>query len=636
MPSRRIFKYLALSGLLILVALIYSQQINFTSIDLGRHLENGREIWQDRQLLHQNFYSYTEPDFPFINHHWLYGVIVYGLYLISGFGGLSAFNALLAIAAFFIFFRLAKERAGFYPAAILALPVILLLSERVEIRPEIVSYLLVAICFYILDRVSLSSRYRLLWILPPLFFLWVNIHIYFFIGLAVLAFSGLSDLKHWRQRFFPYLAVIGACLLNPNTWKGLIYPLNIFENYGYEVAENKSVFFLQNLMVDANFLIFKIVLALLALSWLAYYLHTKRLRAFDSLVSLFFAGLALFSSRNISLFGLVALPIVAANLAPLIKRSSWLKGRHMVIVLFLGLAACFVWVVRDSQGAHRLMRQPLGWGVSSGYDASFRFFQDKGLSGPVFNNYDIGSALIFWFAGQEKVFVDNRPEAYSAAFFQNTYRPMQEDPAAWDRAREEYGIATIYFSHTDGTPWANAFLARILSDDSWRLLYFDAKSVILSSRQDQASDVIDEAAFAARYRELQATGSESERMSLASLAETIGYPELVAETYTQIIEDNPRSYRGYLGLAGLYSSSADQSYLRQAVVLYGQVLERGFRLPLIYNRLGLVHWQLGEYALAKRDWEAAQRRNRKDEESSSYLLQLQDLQRAGQLPPNLY
>jgi tetratricopeptide (TPR) repeat protein len=213
---------------------------------------------------------------------------------------------------------------------------------------------------------------------------------------------------------------------------------------------------------------------------------------------------------------------------------------------------------------------------------------------------------------------------------------MQEDPAVWDRVREEYGITTVYFSHTDGTPWANAFLARILSDDSWHLIYFDAKSVILSSGQEYAIDTIDEGSFAERYRELQAIGSESERMSLASLAGVAGYPELAAETYMRIIKDNPHGYRGYLGLAGLYSSSADQSYLRQAVVLYGKALERGFRLPLIYNRLGLVHWQLGEYALAKQDWEAAQRRNRKDEESSSYLLQLQDLQESGQLPANLY
>jgi hypothetical protein len=57
----------------------------------------------------------------------------------------------------------------------------------------------------------------------------------------------------------------------------------------------------------------------------------------------------------------------------------------------------------------------------------------KNLKGPIFNNFDIGSYLIFRLynkslpAGRQ-VFVDGRPEAYPASFFQITYILMQQDP----------------------------------------------------------------------------------------------------------------------------------------------------------------------------------------------------------------
>jgi len=38
---------------------------------LGRHIKNGELVLNgDFGILKSNFYSYTEPDFPVINHHW--------------------------------------------------------------------------------------------------------------------------------------------------------------------------------------------------------------------------------------------------------------------------------------------------------------------------------------------------------------------------------------------------------------------------------------------------------------------------------------------------------------------------------------------------------------------------------------
>jgi len=59
-----------------------------------------------------------------------------------------------------------------------------------------------------------------------------------------------------------------------------------------------------------------------------------------------------------------------------------------------------------------------GFGLVQGNNQSAQFFIDNNIKGPLFNNYDIGGYLIYHFYPQEKVFTDNRPEAYSVSFFE--------------------------------------------------------------------------------------------------------------------------------------------------------------------------------------------------------------------------
>jgi hypothetical protein len=115
-------------------------------------------------------------------------------------------------------------------------------------------------------------------------------------------------------------------------------------------------------------------------------------------------------------------------------------------------------------------------GASKGVD----FLQKNHIKGPIFNNFDIGSYLIFRLYPREKVFVDGRPEAYPAAFFQKIYIPMQQDPKIFARMEKQYKFATIFFSHTDQTPWAKQFLQDIKNNPSWKTIYLDDTVIILT------------------------------------------------------------------------------------------------------------------------------------------------------------
>ena len=178
----------------------------------------------------------------------------YLVYKTVGFNGLSIFFILLNGLTIFIFFILAKRNSNCYVALFLTLITLPLLSYRHEVRPEVFSYLFLAVYYYVL---FLYSKNELDWkkvliTLCVIQLLWVNLHIFFILGpflVGVFMLRGLvvsRDEKHLRSLLPILLGVVLVNLLNPHGIYGLLEPLNIFKEYGYMIVENQSVFFMQN------------------------------------------------------------------------------------------------------------------------------------------------------------------------------------------------------------------------------------------------------------------------------------------------------------------------------------------------------------------------------------------------------
>jgi len=672
---KKLWQIFTLLGLALLVIIIFAQKIEFSAIDLGRHLENGRLVFQDKDVLFKNFYSYTEPEQTFINHHWFSGVIFYGSFLLGGFKLLSLFNIFLALIVFFTFFRLAYKRAGFYLSVLMSLPAILLFNERVEIRPEIFSYFFIALTWLIWESKKLNSRIKTL-ITIPIFIFWANLHIYFFIGLALVAFKLLENFlwkftdnqeSIFKARFlatfagikkdiFNFLILTSACLLTPNHWRGPLYPFNIFKNYGYQIAENKSIFYLQNLTLNYNFNIFKLLLALLFVGLVANWFFYRRIRWFDLFFGIFISALALFASRNLALFGLVAMVIISSSLRKPLEffnikfyslfdklmfkiraKMKFEAQKYLPVIPILLILALAGFFIKDYNGQHNFLKGSFGLGLGSGEEDSFNFFKDSGLSGPIFNNYDSGSALIFGLGAQEPVFVDNRPEAYSLKFFSDTYLPMQTDKDVWKKTLEEYKFKTIYFSYADQTPWGTTFLKNILADDDWALVYFDRSYVILALKSETPSEILDkytldDRAFRNKLRQLAKNSNIQKQFYLGSLAQSYGAPDLAEEIYRQILLEQPRNHRAVFSLAYFYSAFSNRDSLLKSIFYFNRGLKLEDSVPGIYSQRAMVYWNLGDYKQAEIDWRYALKINRHDVDALYYLEQIKDLKKQGRLP----
>jgi hypothetical protein len=476
---------------------LLAHPINMTVGDVGRHLKNGELVIRDGLIAGSNLFSYMEPDYPFINHHWGSGVIFYLIERVLGFDGLSlAFIAVSALTVW-LFLDLSSRYSSFPVAAIIAVVCLPILITRYEIRPEMFTYLLSGLYLHILWGYRWRRfGFRALYGLPLLQLFWVNLHIYFFFGILLttlylfeslieqLARKPVDHDRHTMGLAAIWFLILLASCVNPAGVSGALYPLFIMQGYQFPVLENYSVAGI--LGAGFNFLplyYFLIILALLSLSWLWVLLKDRAsFSCANLLLSLFVAAVAFWSIRNFVLFAYVAMPLSAFNLKNFIARaharSSWTAIRTSGALVAVGIVLFLIsprYFVGGGRGA-------FGIGLKQGSSAAGEFLNGEKLQGPIFNNFDVSGYLIYYLYPGQQVFVDNRPEAYPPSFFRNEYFRLLEDEDYWTRRSREIGFNTIVFNHRDRSMASEQFIIRRVLDPGWVPVFFDDSVIILVSR----------------------------------------------------------------------------------------------------------------------------------------------------------
>lgn len=497
-----IAKFFLILVILIWYPLLLAQKIDLSTADLGRHLKNGEVILSEglkSPVLFTNFYSYTQNDYPFVNHHWGSGVIFYLIYHFYGFVGLSIFYVGLGAVTLLLFCYIAQKDGHPFSALLFTLMLMPLLAFRVEIRPEMFTYFLSGVVYFLLWqwRKGRLTNKALLW-LPVLMFLWVNLHIGFIFGFLIIAAFGLDQLIRLlskRSNGFVFLAItavasVASALLNPWGVKGLWYPLEIFKNYGYLIVENQSIPFLENLgfATTMPFGFFKLVLVIVAVSFVFAFVVNRNQFFWTNLVLTVVTGfLAFLGIRHFPSFAFFALPTLSLNFyrpLPGNMHRAYRLALTLVFIVALGIVGF------RSYSLFTAKIQNFGLGLAPKVSEAAEFFRQNGIAGPVFNNYDVGGYLIFYLFPKEKVFVDNRPEAYSTAFFENVYKPVQQDEQKWQKLDGEYNFNAIFFSHRDYTPWGQQFLITRIQDAGWAPVFADSYNIIFLKRKETNMELI--------------------------------------------------------------------------------------------------------------------------------------------------
>ncbi len=477
---------------LLLIELLSLKKIFLMTSDLGRHLSDGRLVWGNFDLLRSNFYSYTFPDFSFVNHSWGGGVLLYSVFSLFDFKGLSHLHALIMTLTALPLLFIAQKTRGFRVTFFLSLLALPLITARTEIRPETFSYLFTTTFYLLLWLWRQGSIPRKsLFILPFLMIFWVNIHIYFFLGLVLLALYLLDEwlrVKSWTQDL---KTLVGATLLsslaifcNPSGWRLLIFSASLFRN-DKQLGEYQSVSFYWNqAMPISGFAAFHGVALLLIIGSIFYVLKKKSPLSPLGFFALICLLMSTVSVGNFSLLGFFAIPALAQaapeNTAPSLRKIwLWLLSTSTIV----SFAHWFQFVP--------FIGEQFGSGLFNKVENSAKFYQEQAIKGPIFNNYEIGSYLIFNLFPAEKVFIDKRQEAYPRDFFNNQYRELQDNPGAWQNALDRFGFNSIYFYRLDNSPAAQGFLLRRIEDPSWVPVYVDQLAIIFVRNTEGNQAVIE-------------------------------------------------------------------------------------------------------------------------------------------------
>jgi hypothetical protein len=222
-----------------------------TDFDLGWQLATGRWVAQHHQIPSIDVFSYTAQGQP-----WIYpvgsGLLFYLTYWIGKYALLSYLGAAACVGTTALVLRRGTMVSAFL--VILAIP---LIADRTTPRADMFTVVLFAAFLTLLWQQHETGR-AALWILPLLMIAWVNLHLGFVAGLALLGAYVLVELLEmvWPERrpmaaarvrrSWPWLVTtIGATLLNPWGWgiyRALLRQQSVMGSHSETIIEWRSAF----------------------------------------------------------------------------------------------------------------------------------------------------------------------------------------------------------------------------------------------------------------------------------------------------------------------------------------------------------------------------------------------------------
>ena len=244
----RIFSRHAMSiAILVAAPMLVAQAVNKSLMllndpDIWWHLADARYLLTTHHFIQTDPYSFTVVGQRWINWEWLAELPYWFSYQSLGLQGiyLVTWLVLCANAAFLYWrgYRLSRHAGAAFWAAAIGLVLITVNSGP---RTIAIAYLAMSTELIILEE-SEKGNHRLLWLLPPLFCLWINLHGTWLIGIVLLSIyiaCGLFSFKAgvFEQQAFAapernrLLAVLGASvaalIVNPYGWRLMWEPLDM-------------------------------------------------------------------------------------------------------------------------------------------------------------------------------------------------------------------------------------------------------------------------------------------------------------------------------------------------------------------------------------------------------------------------
>ena len=471
---------------LVVLTIVFSLRL-INNADIGFHLRGGEWIVDNLEFPSKDVFTYTSTTNDYIDMQWLYQVIMYTVQSIFGYAGMTIFNILLILTAFYLLFRLMLYRKVPMPLIVLSLFLVLVtIHIRFSYRPELMTWIGILLTLYILE-VYYHSRKKNLYLLPIIMVVWVNMHGLFMIGLFVMAAYLVSVLirdKKLDMYFLKwFLIAIAATLVNPYFITGATYPFYLLTRldesniFAQTISELQSPFSI----TDGSFnfelnLYFYSAIASFALMILT--IRKRRIYEFIIYAAFFYISYAAF--RNIPIFMIYAGYIIAISLKDIfeIEQIRNLTSKLKPALNILQYAVAIAFILFSARIAMGNYYNSYGAGVDFGIGLNQKSFPVKAiehmkasnLHGSVLNDMDSGGWIEWDFPGQ--VYIDGRLEVIG----EDLYREYLNSFNAGQLVNlvNKYDPRFVIFNHGKAYQWIDQMNG--LKD--YMIFYLDENSIV--------------------------------------------------------------------------------------------------------------------------------------------------------------
>jgi len=310
-------------------------------------------------------------------------------------------------------------------------------------RPHLFSLLLTAVVSYVLYLFKWRGVNRL-WLLPPLFVLWVNLHAGYALGFMVLVAFVAGEVfnRVWAMLVPARDPAADARECPVTSWRGigLVVGVSILSFLLLAVHPNTThmwTYYLETVRIgalqdfiqewqspDFHELYTHPFIWMLLATLAAVGLSGRRVDGTDLALVGMFAYASLLAGRNFGPFALVTAPVLSRHVAAILRRCGWPRQRRpraprrrvrlgwvnvLLLVVVVALAVVKLWTPLSPAFNERVQRESLPVDAV----AWIRRHQPER---EMFNPYNWGGYLIWELWPDYRVFVDGRTDLYGDVF----------------------------------------------------------------------------------------------------------------------------------------------------------------------------------------------------------------------------
>ena len=452
--------------------------------DIWWHLRNAEFLFQHHQLPRHDMYSFTVAGQPWINHEWLSEIPFYLAWRAGGVVGIKSLAIIVIQLIFLGLLYLCYQESRNFKASVAACALATFLA-KVSFGPRTIlfGYVYLVVLLIILQRFRRKGNASL-WLIPPLFCLWINTHGSWSLGVIVfgiVAASGLVkgewgrvEAQAWTPSQLRRLLVTGiasavALFVNPFGYRLVLYPLDLAFRQKLNIAHVAEW-----VSVDFHDLRGRIVLILIVTLLLGALVRNHRWNLAELGLVLFGLYGGLTYIRFLFLLALVAAPVIAKILdfAPPYRAEADtpLVNAFVILLMILGMAHYWPKVAE------------LEHSIDQEYPAqSLSYLKAHPPTGPMLNFYLWGGYL-GWNDPNIKVFLDSRVDIFEYSGVLKDYFTLLEvrDSKA---VLDKYKIRYVLF------PERELLTYTLERDPGWKVLYRDQLTVLLERTTPIASDM---------------------------------------------------------------------------------------------------------------------------------------------------